>query len=90
MDFKTIREFHWLTKAVIALTGLYVGLLLITLLVVFILPDDSGASTGFGNLLLSLGSVLFPVFVVIFAIILIIMAATWIKENYQDQEKIPV
>jgi hypothetical protein len=87
MNFQTIREFHWLTKTVIALTGLYVGLLLITLLVAVIRPD---ASTGFGRLLLSLGSLLFPAFVVIFVIILITMAATWIKKEYLDQEKVPL
>jgi hypothetical protein len=84
MDFKTIREFHWLTKTVIVLTGLDLGLLLIALVVAFIRPDDSAASTGFGRLLLSLGSLLFPAFVVIFVIILIIMAATWMKK-YLDQ-----
>ena len=33
MDFKTIREFHWLTKSVIVLTGLFAGLFLIALVV---------------------------------------------------------
>ena len=88
MDFKTIREFHWLTKAVIALTGLFVGLLLITLVVALIRPNDFAASTGFGMLLLSLGSVLIQAFIVIFVIVLITMAVTWFKtwiEKYLDQ-----
>ena len=88
MDFKTIREFHWLTKAVIALTGLFVGLFLIALAVALIRPNDFAASTGFGMLLLSLGSVLIQAFIVIFVIVLITIAAIWIKtwiEKYLDQ-----
>jgi hypothetical protein len=88
MDFKTIREFHWLTKAVIALTGLFVGLLLIAMVVALIRPNDFTASTGFGMLLLSLGSVLIQVFIVIFVIVLITIAVTWIRtwiEKYLDQ-----
>jgi hypothetical protein len=88
MDFKTIREFHWLTKAVIALTGLFVGLLLIALVVALIRPNDFAASTGLGMLLLSLGSVLIQAFIVIFVIVLITMAVTWIKtwiEKYLDK-----
>jgi hypothetical protein len=88
MDFKTIREFHWLTKAVIVLTGLFVGLLLIAMVVALIRPNDFTASTGFGMLLLSLGSVLIQVFIVIFVIVLITIAVTWIRtwiEKYLDQ-----
>lgn len=88
MDFKTIREFHWLTKSVIALTGLFAGLFLIALVVTVLRPDDYQASNGLGMIFLSLGWILTQAFLVIFVIILISMAATWIKtwiEKYLDQ-----
>jgi uncharacterized membrane protein len=88
MDFKTFREFHWLTKSVIALTGLFAGLFLIAIVVLVFRPNDFAASNGFGMILRSLGSVLIQAFLVIFVIVLITMAVTWIKtwiEKYLDQ-----
>lgn len=87
MDFKTIREFHWLTKAVITLTGLFFGLILIAMVVALARPNDFQASNGLGMILLSLGYVLTQVFLVILAIVLISMAVTWVKtwiEKYLD------
>ncbi|MCK9592770.1 MAG: hypothetical protein M0Q91_12275 [Methanoregula sp.] len=88
MDFKTFREFHWLTKSVIALTGLFVGLLLIAMIVALIRPNDFAASNGFFMMIRSLGGVLTQAFLVILVIVLISMAVTWIKtwiEKYLDQ-----
>jgi hypothetical protein len=85
MDFKTVREFHWLTKSVIALTGLFVGLLLIAMVVTVIRPNDYQASNGLFMIFLSLGGVLTQAFLVI---LLISMAVSWIKtwiEKYLDQ-----
>jgi len=88
MDFKTIREFHWLTKTVIALTGLFVGLLLIAIVVTVLRPNDYQASNGLFMIFGSLGWVLTQAFLVILVIVLISMAVTWIKtwiEKYLDQ-----
>ena len=88
MDFKTFREFHWLTKSVIALTGLFAGLFLIALVVTVVRPNDYQASNGLGMIFLSLGWVLTQVFLVILIIVLISMAVTWTKtwiEKYLDQ-----
>lgn len=88
MDFKTIREFHWLTKSVIALTGLFAGLFLIAIVVTVLRPNDYQASNGLGMIFLSLGWVLTQAFLVILVIILISIAVTWIKtwiEKYLDQ-----
>ena len=79
MDFKTFREFHWLTKSVIALTGLFAGLFLIALVVTVLRPNDYQASNGLGMIFLSLGWVLTQVFLVILIIVLISMAVTWTK-----------
>ena len=87
MDFKTFREFHWLTKAVIALTGLFVGLLLLAMGVSLLRPNDYSTSNGFFMIIGSLGGVLVQVFLVILVIVLITMAVTWIKtwiEKYLD------
>ena len=88
MDFKTIREFHWLTKSVIALTGLFAGLFLIAIVVTVLRPNDYSASNGLFMIFGSFGWVLTQAFLVIFGIVLISMAATWIKtwiEKYLDQ-----
>jgi uncharacterized membrane protein len=88
MDFKTFREFHWLTKSVIALTGLFAGIFLIAIVVAVFRPNDYQASNGLGMIFLSLGSVLMQVFLVILVIVLISMAVTWIRtwiEKYLDQ-----
>ena len=88
MDFKTFREFHWLTKIVIILTGLFFGLILVAFVVTSIRPTDYQASNGLGMLLLSLGWVLTQAFLVILVIVLISFAVTGIKkwfEKYLDQ-----
>jgi uncharacterized membrane protein len=88
MDFKTIREFHWLTKSVIGLTGLFAGLFLIAIIVAVLRPEDYQASNALGMMLLSLAGVLMYVFPVILIIILLSAAVTWIKtwiEKYLDQ-----
>lgn len=88
MDFKTFREFHWLTKSVMALSGLFAGLFLIALVVAVFRPNDYQASNGIGRIFLSLGWVLIQVFFVILIIVLISMAVTWFKtwiEKYLDQ-----
>ena len=88
MDFKTIREFHWLTKSVIALTGLFAGLFLIAIVVTVLRPNDYQASNGLFMIFGSLGNVLMQVFLVILVIVLISMVVTWIKtwiEKYLDQ-----
>lgn len=88
MDFKMFREFHWLTKIVIGLTGLFFGLMLVAIVVTLIWPNDYQASNGIGMLLLSLGWVLTQAFLVILVIVLISFAVTGIKtwiEKYLDQ-----
>ncbi len=88
MDFKTIREFHWLTKSVIILTGLFAGLFLIAILVAIFRPNDYQASNGLGMMIGSLGGVLVQAFLLVIVIVLITMAATSIKtwiEKYLDQ-----
>ena len=88
MDFETFREFHWLTKSVIALLGLFAGIFLIAIVVAVFRPNDYQASNGLGMMFLSLGWVLIQVFFVILIIVLISMAVTWIKtwiEKYLDQ-----
>ncbi len=87
MDFKTIREFHWITKVVLALTGLFLGLLLIALVAAVFRPNDYTLSNGLGIIFLSLGWVLTQAFLVILVIIVIYMAATRVKtwiEKYLD------
>lgn len=88
MDFKMFREFHWLTKIVIGLTGLFFGLMLVAIVVTLIWPNDYQASNGIGMLLLSLGWVLTQAFLVILVIVLISFVVTGIKtwiEKYLDQ-----
>jgi uncharacterized membrane protein len=88
VDFKTIKKFHWLTKSVIALTGLFAGLFLIALVVTVLRPDDYQASNGLGMIFLSLGWILTQVFLVILVIVLVSMTVTWIRtwiEKYLDQ-----
>lgn len=88
MDFKTVREFHWLTKSVIGLTGLFAGLFLIAIVVTVLRPNDYLASNGLFMIFTSLGWVLTQAFLVILVIVLISMAVTWIKtwiEKYLDQ-----
>jgi hypothetical protein len=87
MDFKTIREFHWITKVVIALTGLFAGIFLIAVVVALFRPNDYQASNGLGMIFLSLGWVLSQVFLVILVVIVVYMVAIRIKawiEKYLD------
>jgi len=87
MDFKTIREFHWITKTVIALMGLFVGLFLIAVVMTVSQPNNYAASNGLGMIFLSLGWVLTQAFLVILVIILISMVVSRIKiwiEKYLD------
>jgi Flp pilus assembly pilin Flp len=87
MDFKTIREFHWITKVVIGLTGLFLALILIAMVAAVLRPNDYSLSNGLGMIFMSLGSVLTQVFLVILVIVAIYMVATRIKmwiEKYLD------
>jgi len=88
VNFETIKEFHWLTKSVIALTGLFAGLFLIAVVVTLLWPNDYQASNGLGMIFLSLGSILTQVFLVILVIVLVSMIVTGIRtwiEKYLDQ-----
>lgn len=85
MILKTIREFHWLTKIVIALTGLLLGLLLVAAIVSLYWssshdPNAFSASQGLGMIVMSLGWILTQAFLVILVIVVIYLAATRIKE----------
>jgi hypothetical protein len=87
MDFKTIREFHWITKVVIILTGLFLGLILIAMVAAVIRPNDYSLSSGLIMIFMSLGSVLTQVFLVILVIVAVYMMVTRIKmwiEKYLD------
>ena len=87
MDFKTIREFHWITKVVIILTGLFLGIILIAMVAAVIRPNDYSLSSGLIMIFMSLGSVLMQVFLVILVIVVIYMMVTRIKmwiEKYLD------
>lgn len=90
---KTISGFHWITKAVIALTGLLFGLLLVAMIVqVYAManPNDPAAfnpGQGIGFMTLSLAGILPQVFLLILAIMVIYMAVTRVKiwiEKYLD------
>lgn len=83
MNFKTVREFHWVTKIVIVLT-LFVLAIPIIAYAAFLLGFSIN---GLGFFMLSFTSVLVQVFPIVLIIILIYMAATRIKqwiEKYMD------
>lgn len=87
MDFKTIREFHWITKIVIILTGFVLGIILIAMVAAVIRPNDYSLSSGLMMIFMSLGSILIQVFFLILIIIVIYMAVTRVKtwiEKYLD------
>jgi len=88
---KTIRGFHWITKIVIALTILLVGLLLAAMAAAISWTASHqnnqaafDASQGFGMMAMSLSWVLTQVFLVVLVIIAIYMAImavkTWIEK----------
>jgi len=83
---KTIRGFHWVTKIVIALTILLVGLLLAAMVSAIYWTSSHqnnqaalDASQGFGMMAMSLSWVLTQVFLVVLIIIAIYMAIMAVK-----------
>jgi flagellar basal body-associated protein FliL len=93
MDFKTIREFHWITKMVIVLTALMLGLLIAAGIAGSYWmsnQDDQNAfnaSQGLGAMVMSLAWILLQVFFLILIVIVIYMAVTRVKtwiEKYLD------
>lgn len=90
---KTIHGFHGVTKAVIGLTALLLGLILVTAVVQVYAMSNPGDKTAFqagqglGFMALSLASVLWQAFLLLLIIIAIYMAVTRIKawiEKYLD------
>ena len=93
MEFmKTIKEFHWITKMVIALTGLLLGLLLIALVLSLYWMSSNNmtafnASQGIGMMVLALSGILPQVFLLVLVIIAVYTAVTRVKtwiEKYLD------
>jgi uncharacterized membrane protein len=94
MEFmKTVRGFHWVTKIVITLTVLFLGLILVAAIVgMYWMSHQNNqaalnASQGFGMMVMSLGWILTQAFLVILVIIAIYMAITGVKtwiEKYLD------
>ena len=85
MDFKTVREFHWLTKIVILLTG-FVFVLLAIATVAGVL-GMSQVSSGMAIYLISCISILMYLFPVILVVIVIWIIASKVKvwiEKYMD------
>ena len=92
-NLQTIRNFHWITKIVILLTGLLVGLLLIALVVsAYWMSNqaDTNAlrmSSGLGAIIMSLAWILTQAFLLILIVIAVYMAAVRVKawiEKYLD------
>jgi len=88
MNLKTIRGFHWVTKLVILLTVLFLGLLLVTIvLVAFVMPENYMVSNGLGALIMTLGWILIQVFLfalIVIALYTVVMRIkSWI-EKYLD------
>jgi len=88
MNLKTIREFHWITKMVILLTGLLLGLLFVTIVMVaFVMPHNYMVSNGLGAMILSLAWILIQVFLLLLIVIalytMVMRIKTWI-EKYLD------
>ncbi|MFA5237025.1 MAG: hypothetical protein WC362_04130 [Methanoregula sp.] len=91
--WKTIREFHWITKIVIALTVLLLGFLLAAMAAAVYQTSHQNnqaalnASQGFGMMVMSLSWILTQAFLVVLVIIAIYMAITRVKvwiEKYLD------
>lgn len=83
MNFKTVREFHWVTKIVILLT-LFVLVIPFIAYATFLLGFSIN---GLGLFLLSLTSILMQVFLILLVVIVIYMAVTRVKqwmEKYMD------
>ena len=84
MDFKTIRNFHWITKAVIILTAFPFVLILVALVADMLGIPNSSQGAG---LVMYLTFLLMYVFLVVLVIILIYTVVTRIKawiEKYLD------
>jgi len=84
MDFKTVKEFHWLTKIVILLTVFVVILVPIVALIASMLGFSID---GLGNIMFSFTYLLINLFLVILVIIIIYMIITKVKlwiEKYMD------
>jgi ABC-type Fe3+ transport system permease subunit len=93
MDFKTIREFHWITKMVIVLTALLLGLLIAAAVVGSYWMSNQNdqnafnANQGLLGMVMSLAWILIQVFFLILIIIVIYMAVMRVKawiEKYLD------
>lgn len=93
MNFKTIRDFHWITKMVIALTALLLGLLIAGGIVSSYWMSNQhdqtafNASQGLLSMVISLASILIQVFLLILILMAIYMVVTRIKtwiEKYLD------
>jgi len=88
MNLKMICGFHWITKMVILLTGLLLGLLLIAFVMeVFVMPHNYMVSNGLGAMILSLAWILIQVFLFVLIIIALYTAVMRIKiwiEKYLD------
>jgi len=85
MDFKTVREFHWLTKLVILLTGLVFAIYLTAILTHLL--GLTHVSQGLGMMLFSMVAILMQLFPVILVIIVLCIIAARIKEwieKYMD------
>jgi len=93
MDFKTIREFHWITKMVIALTVLLIGLLAAAAITgIYWMSNQNdrnllNANQGLLGMVMSLAMILMQVFFLLLIVIAIYMAVTRVKvwiEKYLD------
>ena len=85
MDFKTVREFHWITKTVILLT-VFVFVLMLTAIATALL-GMSAISSGLGMILLSSLSILMQLFPIILIVIVLCIIGAHIKawiEKYLD------
>ncbi|ACL17288.1 hypothetical protein [Methanosphaerula palustris] len=93
MNFKTIRDFHWITKMVIALTALLLGLLIAGGIASSYWMSNQqdqtafNASQGLLSMVMTLASILMQVFLLILIFMAIHMVVTRIKmwiETYLD------
>ena len=80
MDFKTIKEFHWLTKTVIVLTALPIALLGFIFVAALLGHPDVG--NGLGNLLMAMLYILSYVLLGILVIIGVSYAFTWAAKTW--------
>lgn len=85
MDFKTVREFHWITKTVILLT-VFVFVLMLTAIATALL-GMSAISSGLGMILFSSLSILVQLFPIILIVIVLCIIGAHVKawiEKYMD------